>query len=64
MSSQKSKEELAAAKEDARKCAQYAAADIEQDDDNDDVDTDDDTERMRKSEYADVDNTFGNDLAD
>lgn len=64
MSAGKTKEERDAAKADARKEAQYAAAGVEQGDDDDGIDADDDTESMRNAEFSDVNNTFGNDMAD
>lgn len=64
MSAGKTKEERDAAKTDARKEAQYAAAGVEQGDDDDSIDADDDTENMRNAEFSDVNNTFGNDMAD
>lgn len=64
MSAGKTKEERDAAKADARKEAQYAAAGVEQGDDDDSIDADDDTESMRNAEFSDVNNAFGNDMAD
>jgi len=64
MSAGKTKEERDAAKADARKQAEYAAAGVEQGDEDDSLDADDDTENIRKSEFDDVNNVYGNDMAD